>query len=100
MPNDPGISFIAVTQGIGVFMYFLPKYSDIRKATKEVDKTITADVRMGEIAASVVTLGVGAILSSLSKSSTPMMIASVVVIGLVTLYELTLITIPEEVKNA
>lgn len=96
---DAGISFIAATQGIGMFINFLPKYSDIRSSVPGMDSSMKADVRMGEAAASAVTLGVGAILSSLTKDSTPMIIASVVVIGLIVLYEITLRSLPEEIKD-
>lgn len=86
---DTGASILAATQGFSAFTQFMPRLSEVRKADKG-DPDIAADVRVGEIAATGVTIGTGAILSSLTKSNVPIVIAVLVSIGLVFLYEATL----------
>jgi len=93
MPIDPalfGPATLAVTQGIGAFVTFLPKFSDIRIANPTNDPAFAADVRMGEVAASVLTLGVGAIVSSLTGSPIPAISALVMTFILIAMYETTL----------
>lgn len=86
-PNIFGPATLAMSQGITAFMTFLPSISDVRKASASEDIDLVADVRMGEIAASTLTLGVGLIASSLTGSPAPTVIAVLVCVILIGLYE-------------
>jgi hypothetical protein len=61
---------LGVTQGITTFTTLLPPLSDIRKADPS-DTSFAGDVRMGEVAAVTLTLGIGVISSSLTGSPVP-----------------------------
>lgn len=84
---DVGVAAIALTQGYAQFQAFLPKLSDIRKADPVNDPEFAADVRIGEVAAFVGTMGVGVIVSSLSGDPTPTYVSLVVSVLLILLYE-------------
>ncbi len=86
-PNIFGPATLAMSQGIGAFMTFLPKISEIRAAHPSTNPDIAADVRMGEVAASTLTLGVGLVASSLTGSPVPAFVALIVCIVLITLFE-------------
>lgn len=88
-PEMLGPAMISVSQAIGQFNTFLPNFSDIRKADPS-DKEFVADVRMGEIAAAAITIGVGAIVSSFTQSPVPITVATLMVLFLIMLYESTL----------
>lgn len=81
-----GAATIAMGQAVGAFQFFLPKLSDVRRATSD-DADMVGDVRMGEVAATALTLGLGAMVSSLSGSPYPAMVSVAVVAVLVVLYE-------------
>lgn len=102
MPVDPSIigpSTLALTQAVGSFNAFLPKLSDVRKAHPETDPSLTNDVRTGEVAAVALTVGVGAIASSLTGSPVPTVVAVVAAVGLVIMYEATLRATPQETRT-
>jgi hypothetical protein len=93
MPVEPGLlgpTTLAISSGVSAFSTFLPKITDIRKANPNDDVSFAADVRMGEVAAAALTIGVGAIVSSLTGSSAPTVVAVIVALGLVIMYESTL----------
>lgn len=93
MPVDPsliGPSTLAISQAVTAFNSFLPKLADIRKSHPTEDPAFAADVRMGEVAAVALTVGVGAVASSLTGSPVPTVVAVVVAVGLVLMYESTL----------
>jgi hypothetical protein len=95
MPIDPGLigpTTIALSSAVSAFQTFLPSISDIRKKSPESDPEFAADVRMGEAAAIGITMGVGVILSNLTGSSAPAIVALLCSIGLIVLYETTLRT--------
>lgn len=88
MPVDPailGIAMTTVSQGANAFQQYVPKLADIRKSNG--DPEIIGDVRMGEVAAVALTMGVGVIASSLTGSPTPAVVAAIICISLVILYE-------------
>lgn len=92
MPADPSVigpATLGVTQGISAFTTFLPKLSDVRKAGP-TDIDIAADVRLGEVAAVTLTIGIGVITSSLTGSPVPAYTALLMCLVLVCLYESTL----------
>lgn len=82
-----GPASLAMSQGISAFQFFLPKLSEVRKADSENNPDIVGDVRMGEVAAMTLCVGVGAIASSLSGSSVPAVVALLMGIILICVYE-------------
>jgi hypothetical protein len=88
-PAIYGASILGVTQGFSAFIAFMPKLSEIRKASG-TDIDMTADVRMAEVASCVITIGVGVVSSSLTGSPTPAIVAVLVSLVLVAMYESTL----------
>lgn len=84
-----GVTLISLTQGFAAFTLFAPKLSEVRKAGP-ADVAMAHDVRMGEIAGTAVTLGVGGIISAATKTNGPLLIAALVSAGFVVLYESTL----------
>lgn len=93
MPVDPGIIGVAlttVTQGATQFHSFLPPLRDVRRADPVNDPQTAADVRIGEVAAVTLTVGIGVIASSLTGSNVPAVTAVVMCAVLVCLYESTL----------
>ena len=90
MAVDPGIigpATMSITQSLSLFQGFLPRFTDIRKENPLGNPEFVKDVRMGELAASLLTIGIGAMMSALTGSSVPAVLALITVIGLVTLYE-------------
>lgn len=89
-PSLIGPTTLAISQAISSFQSFLPPISDIRKNDPITNPDFADDVRIGEIAAVAITLGVGAIVSSITGSNAPATVGLIVAIGLVILYETTL----------
>lgn len=90
--NDPvalSVTTIAITTAVGAFYQMLPPISEVRKRNAD-DPDFAADVRIGEVAASVIALGIGGIASSLSGSSVPALVSVLVSVSLIVLYESTL----------
>lgn len=81
-----------------MFNMFLPDFTQLSKADPH-DAGVIRDVRMGEIAAVMMTLGIGGMTSALTGSSVPAVIALLTCGGLVVLYEMALNT-TEEAVNA
>lgn len=88
--NVIGPATLAMTQTVGLFQFFLPKLSDVRKADVATDVSIVGDVRMGEVGATALCLGIGAMVSSLTGSSVPVVVALLTALILICLYETTL----------
>lgn len=80
-----GIATLAITQGYAQFNVFLPRLSEVRRAAPGDD--VAADVHIGVIAASIGTLGVGLIASSLSGSKLPATVSLVVCLLMAGIYE-------------
>lgn len=87
--NDLGAATIALGQSVGAFQFFLPRLSDVRKSTMD-DADMVGDVRMGELAAGALCIGIGAMVSSLSGSPYPAMVSVAMTAILVCLYEAAL----------
>jgi Na+/glutamate symporter len=86
MPNPEmlGPASLAIGNTVNSFGVFLPKLTDVRRATPG-DQSIIKDVRLGQIGAVAVAMGFGAIMSSLSGSPIPVYVSffmSAVIIGL------------------
>ena len=85
-----GPATLALSQTIGAFQFFLPHLSEVRKHTPEDDPSLAGDVRLGEVAACALAMGVGIITSSLTGSPVPLY-ASLVMCGvLIAVYETSL----------
>lgn len=103
MPIDSGLigpSTIGLTQSLSLFQSFLPKFTDIRKADPANDPGFVKDVRMGELAAALLTIGIGTTMSALTGSPIPSVIAFVSAAGLIILYESALMSNPVGVPDA
>lgn len=85
-----GPASLAAGQTLSSFMAFLPRLSEVRKANADTDSDLVGDVRLGEVAASAIAIGVGVIASSLSKSPVPMYAAAFVALILIVVYEIAL----------
>lgn len=85
-PNVIGPATLSMTQALSLFDSFLPKFTDLGKADPN-DINVVRDVRMGELAAVLMTLGIGGMTSALTGSSVPAVVALVTCTGLVLLYE-------------
>lgn len=85
-----GPASLAAGQTMTGFLAFLPRLSEVRKANAGAEPEIVGDVRLGEVAASAVALGVGAIASSLSGSPIPLYAAALVALIVITVYEIAL----------
>ena len=91
VPNDAlGPAPLALTQSIGAFQFFLPKLSDVRRASLKDSPDMVGDVRMGEVAAGALCLGIGAIMSSMTGSPYPAIISVAMMLTLVCVYETAL----------
>lgn len=88
MPNPEalGPSSLAVGQAVSSFSIFLPKFTDVRQSDPGND-TMRKDVRLGEIGAAAVAIGVGVILSSMSGHAAPAIVAVLMSAIIVALYE-------------
>lgn len=85
-----GPASLAAGQTLSTFSTFLPRLSEVRKANKDVDTDIVGDVRLGEVAASAISIGIGVIASSLSGSPIPMYAAAFIAVILIVVYEAAL----------
>lgn len=86
MPNPEalGPASLALGNTVNSFGVFLPKLTDVRRASQG-DDSMRKDVRLGQIGAVSVAMGFGIIMSSLSGSPVPVYVSffmSAVIIGL------------------
>lgn len=84
-PEALGPASISIGTATSAFMGFLPKFSDVRRADPN-DEGIQKDIRLGQIAACSVALGTGVIVSSLSGSPAPAIVAVLMCVILVWCY--------------
>src|SRR3954471_3444037 len=85
-PNMFGPASMILSQGISSFTTFLPPLAEVRKASADEPGT-AGDVRLGEVAAATLTIGLGAIASSVVGDPLPTYISIVVSIALICIYE-------------
>lgn len=98
-PDMLGPASLTVTQGIVAYSMFLPRFTDVRRNNPADNPDFAGDVRTGEVAATALTLGVGAIASYYTGSPAPVMTALFVAVIMVVMYESTLrSTAPFEAK--
>lgn len=88
--NVIGAATLSMTQSLALFGTFLPSFSDIGRADPDKDTDVAADVRLGELAAVLMTLGIGGMTSALTGSAVPSVVALITCGGLVMLYEYAL----------
>jgi hypothetical protein len=84
---DIGVGSIAVSQSVVAFTAFLPNFVEIGRSEKE---TVEGEVRLGELAAVVIALSIGALLSWMAESTIPFMISAFMSFVLITMYEVAL----------
>jgi len=80
---------VSLGQSIGAYQFFLPPLREVRKAGAG-DSAMRGDVRMGQVAAGVVTLSVGALLGYLVQSQVPVIVALLMGFVVAALYETAL----------
>lgn len=88
-PEIIGPATLAIGQSFGMFSTLLPKFTDIKNGSPH-DAGFTTDVRMGEVAAAALTLGIGAIASGLTNSPVPIAVSFIMVAFLIAMYEAAL----------
>lgn len=83
-PEMLGPASLAIGQSVGAFISFLPKFSEVRRGS---DDAIRKDVRMGEVAATTLCVGIGIIVSSLVGNGIPFYVSVMTAVILISLYE-------------
>lgn len=89
-PNVIGPATLSMTQALALFQNFLPRFAEVRLADPDKNPDVIRDVRMGELAAVLMTLGIGGMTSALTGSQVPAVIAFATCVGMVALYEYAL----------
>jgi hypothetical protein len=95
---ERGAVFLAASTSIGVFTGILPEFSEVRKSVG--DEAMTNDVRMGEVAAAALVVGLGLLASSITDSPAPAIASVACAAVLVIMYEAILQSTPTEKKAA
>lgn len=90
MNDIVGPATISVGQGFAAFQFFMPKLSEVRKASAANDPDMVGDVRLGEIASFTMCVGIGAIVSSLTGSPIPAYVSLLIAFVLICVYETAL----------
>lgn len=86
---DPGVSAataVSLGQTITVYALFLPSITEVRRASSE-DPQIRGDVRMGQLAGATLSIGVGVVLTQMTGSSVPVMVAAFIAAIIAGIYE-------------
>lgn len=86
-PEMLGPSFLSITQSVGLFQGFLPRFSEIRQTTPGTNPTLERDIHAGMIGATMLSVGMGAVIANLTGSPVPVFVAMACCIGLISLYE-------------
>lgn len=91
MPSPDALAgaSLAIGQAVGAYQFFLPRLTDVRKSSSE-DVSQRGDVRIGMLAAASLSIGVGAILSSLIGNMIPLIVSIITGIIITVLYEIAL----------
>ena len=88
-PELVGVVTLSLTQTVSVFNAFLPPLTEVRRSSV-ASRSALLDVRIGEIAASAMVLGIGAVLSTLVGNYRPLMVSVAGALGMIGVYEFTL----------
>lgn len=92
MAVDGGImaaATVSLGQSISAYSFFLPPLREVRQATVN-SPVIRGDVRLGQVAAGVVSIGVGVMLSYLVGSAIPTVVALLTATMVAVIYETAL----------
>lgn len=84
------LALTSATQAATAFPNFIPSFSEIRRSDPERNDRLAGDVRMGEVAAITMTMGVATIATSLTGSMIPMLAGAFMSLIMVILYEYAL----------
>ena len=86
-PEALGSSSLAISQSVIAFTAFLPNFVEVGRSDKD---QIAGEVRLGETAAVVIALSIGALLSWLNGDRTPFLISAIMAFILIAMYEAAL----------
>lgn len=86
-PEALGSSSLAISQSVIAFTAFLPNFVEVGKSNPD---DIRNSVRLGETAAVVIALSIGALLSWLNGDRTPFLISGIMAFILIAMYETAL----------
>lgn len=85
-----GVATLALSQSYAQFQTYMPRLAEVRRADPTHDIDIVGDVRVGEIAAFIGSLGVGIIVSSITGDPLPAYVSVASCLILITMYEIVL----------
>jgi hypothetical protein len=88
-PESMGVAAISLAQSFGFFQSYMPPIAEVRKAHPSNPEAV-GDVRIGETAALVGSLAVGAIIAWITGDPTPVYVSFMVCAVMVAVYEMTL----------
>lgn len=88
-PDAMGPSSIAIGSATSAFIGFMPRFSEIRRSDPG-DDGMKKDVQLGEIASVAVSLGIGVIVSNVTGSPVPAIVAAVMCAILIACYNAAL----------
>lgn len=80
---------LAITQSVVVFTALLPEFREVRRANKN-DPDMIKDLRVGEVAAVSLVVGIGFIASTVAGSPAPVIASVISALVLVAMYETVL----------
>lgn len=86
MPDVGAAAVVSMGQAVTVYSLFLPPLTEVRRATAG-DPVMKADVRMGQFGASVVVVGIGLVLSNMTRSMVPFAVGVFMSIIIAGVYE-------------
>lgn len=99
IPNQAASAiFLSVSTSVATFTALLPPLADVRKAD-HTNPDARADVRMGEIAASALVIGIGIVAASVAGNSAPVMASALCALALVAVYESVLRVSPNTMRK-
>lgn len=84
-----GAATVSLGQSITAYSFFLPPLREVRRAAPN-EPAMRGDVHMGQVAAGVVTIGVGIMLSYLVGSFIPLTVAATTAVMIAVVYETAL----------
>jgi undecaprenyl pyrophosphate phosphatase UppP len=82
---------VSLGQTVAAFTFFLPKLSEVRQAARD-DSLVRGDVRLGQVAATALAVGVGLMMYKLSDSIAPVTIAVLTSLIVGAIYEVAMDT--------
>ena len=88
-PAAAGISVTVASMMMSGFTSFLPTLREVRQGSRDDPKMVN-DVRYGQFAAGVLAVGIGILMSWLTQSGTPLLVAIFASLLYAMIYELAL----------